>query len=823
MEEKIEKLIKNMTLAEKASLLAGIDMWHTVAIKRLGIPSIQVSDGPNGVRGSDDNLGETSVCFPVGIAMGATWNPELIEQVGVRLASEVRRKRAHVLLAPTVNIHRTPIAGRNFECFAEDPYLSGTIAAAYINGLQKSGVAACIKHFVANDQEYERFSISAEVAERPLHEIYLEPFRIAKEQANPWTVMSAYNRVNGSHASENDTLLHEILKEHWSYDGLVMSDWYGTYSDGVPGGYLDLEMPGPARWMNVEKIVTAVQNGKLEEAHIDDKVRRLLRLIERVTANQPESAKPNNQLPRQVASESIVLLKNEGNVLPLDADQSQTIAVIGENGKWAQIMGGGSSQVNPDYIISPLEGIQQRAGERTKVEYTIGTLIHRMPPLLEPSWLQAKDGQTAGLTLSYYHNLELAGEPAHSGIATKSELSWFGTVNPFVDPTCFSLRLEGTMRVPETGEYTLHLRSIGRARLWVDGEIKVDNWQAEGEVDRNAAVSLPFSTDKPVSLAVEYITDPESPWRTMRLSCVPPIAADPIQAAVDLAAKADVAIIVAGLTREWESEGFDRENMTLPGEQNQLISRVAAANPRTVVVLNAGSPVEMPWLEAVPTVLQQWYGGQDAGNALADVLFGDVNPSAKLPTTFPKRLQDNPAYINYPGENGRVHYGEGIFVGYRYYDKKEIEPLFPFGHGLSYTTFAYSNARLNGESFSTGDPIELSVDVTNEGSRAGQEVVQVYVRDEAAKVERPLQELKAFAKVHLEPGETKTVRLTLTEQSLAYYDTAVHDWVTAPGKFELLIGSSSRDLRLGQQFTWLSGQSNKDAAPDTEQLSTVAT
>ncbi|MCA9922423.1 MAG: glycoside hydrolase family 3 C-terminal domain-containing protein, partial [Anaerolineales bacterium] len=773
METRINELLQQLTLTEKALLLAGADMWHTVPVERLGIPAMQVSDGPNGVRGSDDNIGDTSVCFPVGVAMGATWNPALIEQVGAALAAEVRRKGAHVLLAPTVNIHRTPIAGRNFECFAEDPYLSGTIAAAYIDGLQKNGVAACIKHFVANDQEHERFSISAEIAERPLHEIYLEPFRIALQKANPWTIMSAYNRINGVYASENDLILGDILKGKWGYDGLVISDWYGTYSDNVPGGALDLEMPGPARRMNPEKVIAAVEAGNLDEAVVDDKVRRLLRTLERVGLMGqalPQAATPNPNLPRAIAAEAIVLLKNDNNLLPLNGTQMnandtdtfteslrksaksapyKSIAVIGENAHWAQIMGGGSSQVNPHRAVSPLVGIQAGGGDEWDVTYEVGTLIHKMPPLLELDWMTAVDG-SPGLTLSYYHNLELAGEAAHTNIVRKSEFSWFGTVNPFVDPTNFSLRLQGTLTAPESGTYQFHMWSIGRARLLIDGEVVIDHW-AGGETERHTTVPLNLTHDKPVSILAEYITDPESRWRTLRLGCVLPLPDDLMQTAVDAAAQADVAVIVAGLTREWESEGFDRVDMQLPGRQNELISRVAAANPRTIVVLNAGSPVEMPWLDEVTAVLQQWYGGQDAGHALADVLFGDVNPSGKLPMTFPKQLQDNPAHINYPGENGRVQYGEGIFVGYRYYDKKEITPLFPFGHGLSYTTFAYNNLQLNGDSFGSDDQILVRVDVTNMGERAGQEVVQLYVRDEAARVIRPLQELKAFAKVALEP------------------------------------------------------------------------
>lgn len=796
-------------------------MWHTVAVERLGIPAVQVSDGPNGVRGSDDNLGETSICFPVGVAMGATWNPELIERVGAALAAEVRRKGAHVLLAPTVNIHRTPIAGRNFECFAEDPYLSGTIAAAYINGLQRQGMAACIKHFVANDQEFERFSISAEVAERPLHEIYLEPFRIALEKANPWTFMSAYNRLNGTHASENDFLLRQLLKEKWGYDGLVMSDWYGTYSDNVPAGALDLEMPGPARWMNPEKIVTAVTNGSLDEAIINDKVRRLLHLIHRVTAHQDALPVVDDQLPRKVAAEAIVLLKNEGQLLPLDPNKPQTIAVIGENANWAQIMGGGSSQVNPHHVVSPLDGIQARVGDAVTVGYEVGAQVHRMPPLVPQDWLATESGQP-GLTLDYYHNLDLWGDPAHTGVVRKSELSWFGTVNPFVDPRHFSLRLHGTLTVPESGVYHLHLWSIGRARLSINGEVVVEQWW--GQADQKTAVSLPLEAHKPVALQIDYVTDPDSRWRTLRLGIVPPLPADPIQAAADLAAQADVAVIIAGLTREWESEGFDRVDMKLPGQQDELIARVAAANPNTVVVLNGGSPVEMPWVDAVPAILQLWYGGQDAGHALADVLFGDVTPSGKLPTTFPRRLEDNPAFINYPGENGRVQYGEGIFIGYRYYDKKTIAPLFPFGHGLSYTSFAYNNLRLNGTEFGPGAEIVVQVDVTNTGRVAGQEVVQLYVRDEAARVVRPLQELKAFAKVALEPGETKTVILTLNQQSLAYYDTTLHNWVAEPGNFTLQVGSSSRDMRLQGQITWVDETTIfPQTSSDPFQMSTVAT
>ena len=832
MGKNFDDLIKQMTLAEKASMLAGADMWHTVPVARLGIPAIKVTDGPNGARGADDIIGPTSICFPVGVAMGATWNPDLIQRVGAALAGEVKAKSAHVLLAPTVNIQRTPLAGRNFECFAEDPFLSGTIASAYINGLQNEGVSACIKHFVANDQEHERFSISSEVAERPLHEIYLEPFRIAMQQADPWSIMSAYNRVNGIHASENDVLLRDILKDKWAYNGAVISDWYGTYSSGVPAGGLDLEMPGPGRFLGVEAVVTVVESGELDEAVVNDKVRRLLRLIDRVGAFDQPGFKPETSndnpvdrtLARQTAVEAIVLLKNENNILPLNVEQVKTVAVIGENAKWAQIMGGGSSAVNPHYAVSPLEGIQNRVANQAAVSYEVGTPIHRQPPLLDINWCTAVDGQTPGLTLEYFDNLELAGDAIKTAVIQKTFLPWFGTVNPYIDPTNFSLRISGTLTVPETRTYELHLSGVGKNRLLLDGAVQIDNWhQAPPDSESTGSVKLKLVAGHAYELVVEYSTDPQARWRMVRLGCPPPLADDPIQAAVDLAAKADVAIVVAGLTPEWESEGFDRPDMMLVGQQNELIARVAAINPNTIVLLNAGSPVEMPWLAEVPAVLQTWYLGQESGNALADVLFGDVNPSGKLPITLPQRLADNPAFINYPGENGRVQYGEGIFVGYRYYDKKEIAPLFPFGHGLSYTTFAYSNLQLNGNSFGSGDKLVVQVDVTNEGNRAGQEVVQLYVRDEKAKVIRPSKELKAFAKIALEPGETKTVTLRLDEQSLAFYDTAVHDWVTEPGMFELLVGGSSRDVRLRSRFEWVGETAVVANNGDSTQLSSVPT
>ncbi len=807
MEKFIEEKLNELTLAEKATLLAGADMWHSVAVERIGMPVLKVTDGPNGARGQDGNTGPTSADFPVGMAMGATWNVDLIKQVGEALAEETKAKGAHVLLAPTVNIHRTPNAGRNFECFSEDPFLSGTIATAYIKGLQENDVAACIKHFVANDQEFERTSMSSEVAERPLHEIYLEPFRLAM-QAQPWSIMSGYNRLNGTHVSEYDVTLHDILKERWGFDGLVISDWYGTYSENVPGGYLDLEMPGPARWMDPEKILAAIKAGDIEESHIDDKVRRLLRILVRVGAfENPELAdeqaidKPEHrQLIRQTAAEAMVLLKNKNNVLPINLAETKTIAVIGENAKWAQIMGGGSSQVTPHYIISPLDGIRNRVGDAAEVSYEIGTPVYKEPPLLDVAWVTAVDG-SSGFTLEYFDNMELAGEPVHTQVIKNSSLGWFGTVDPYIDPANFSARLTATLQVPETRSYEFHLTGIGQCRVLLNGEVKIEKWGQDKEFE-TAVSSFDLVAGQSYAFTLEFVTKQESRFRSFRLGCPPVLPADPIQAAVDLAAQSDVAIVVAGLNKDWESEGFDRPDLELVGKQNELIARVAAVNANTVVVINVGSAVTMPWIDDVHAVLYQWYAGQETGNALADLLFGDVSPSGKLPTTFPVHYEDNPAYINFPGENGKVYYGEGLFVGYRYYDKKKVTPLFPFGHGLSYTQFVYDNLKLNGDSFADEDEIVVSVDVTNSGDVAGQEIVQVYVKDVESRLERPLQELKAFTKVSLESGETKTVKLTLTRQSLAFYDPVAEDWATEAGEFEVLVGSSSRDIRLQANFQW---------------------
>lgn len=805
MSDRIEQLISQMTFEEKVSLLAGKDMWHTVAVERLGIPVVKVTDGPNGARGAEGSTGLTSACTPCGAALGATWNTELVEQVGKVLAEEVKAKGAHILLAPTVNIHRTPTAGRNFECYSEDPLHSGEMASAYIDGLQKNGAGACIKHFVTNDQEFERFTISSEIAERPLHEIYLEPFRIAIQKAKPWAVMSAYNRINGVYAADNDYTLYEILKERWGFDGIVMSDWFGTYDPEAAQSGLDLEMPGPARWASIEHINKALETGRMTQEKLDDKVRRMLRMMERVGAFdqptlQPETAYDNpahRTVLRRASAESIVLLKNDGS-LPLE--EAKSILVLGENAVVPQIVGGGSAHVNVHYVVTPLDGIKSRA--KGDVHYFIGTPTHRNLPVAQAGWFKADDG-SIGLTMSAYTNHELAGEPYSSTICDRFNFSWFNTETAAPNPEAFSVKFTGTLTVPETGSYDFGLTSLGLSRISLDGKLLLDHWTDRTDKEMlQKVVSTQLEAGRAYPILIEYSFAGKERWRGLRFGLMSSLPADPIGKAVELAAKADVVVLVAGLTNEWESEGFDRPNMDLPNKQDELIRRVAAANPKTVVVMNAGSPVSMPWADDVAAILQYWYPGQEGGNALADVLFGDVNPSGKLPTTHPYRLQDSPSYINFPGENGKVQYGEGIFVGYRYYDKKELPVRFPFGYGLSYTIFEYSDLKLDKDSYSPGDEIKVTLTVKNSGKRAGQEVVQVYLRDPEVRLVRPEKELKAFTKVNLQPGESKTVTLTLTRQSLAYYDPSAPGWVAEAGAFEVLVGASSADIRLRAGFSY---------------------
>ncbi|MFK7804041.1 MAG: glycoside hydrolase family 3 C-terminal domain-containing protein [Anaerolineae bacterium] len=807
MSERTEAILSQMTLKEKIDMLAGADFWTTVPNERLNIPAMKVTDGPNGARGGEFGMGPTAACLPVGIAIGATWNTGLIEQLGGLLADEAKSKGASILLAPTINIHRSTLNGRNFECYSEDPWLSGQMAAAYISGLQAGGIGACPKHFVANDSEFERYTMNSVVDERALREIYLPPFKAAVQEGGAWAIMSGYNKVNGVWCSENSYLLKDILKDEWGFDGIVMSDWFGTYSSKIGIGGLDLEMPGTAR--HAAGLLTEVNEGRLAESEIDDKARRMLHTLERAgkfeNPEMPEEFaddRPEHRtILRQAANEAIVLLKNDDDLLPLTPEKAQTIAIIGGNARWPGVMGGGSAVVPAHYIVTPLEGITARFGDQAELQYTVGAMSNKMLPALDKTLIKTASGNQ-GVQIEFFDGPNLTGQPVDTLTKERMEMAFVGNVNPNLKSAQnYSARITGTFKPVVSGEQKFSFVSAGLGRMKINGETVIDNWD-----DYHPGVSLfdlehgekHYSTQAKAGEALEIEVEVSSENATMmnmvRFGYLPPLPADPIADAVKAAQDADVAVIFVGTNHEWETEGHDQDSMDLPGEQNALISAVAAANPNTVVVLNTGTPKLLPWVDEVKSVVQMWFPGQEGGNAIADVLSGDYNPSGRLPQTFPKQYEDNPSWLNYPGENDEVKYGEGIFVGYRFYERRKIEPLFPFGHGLSYSTFAYSNLKLSSASLNAGDKLTVSVDVSNTGKTAGQEVVQLYVRDEVSRLVRPEQELKAFAKVMLNAGETKTVELTLNKASFSYYDPTHNGWIAESGLFEIRIGRSSANI-----------------------------
>jgi beta-glucosidase len=812
VEQRVEELLGKLTLKEKVSLLSGKDTWATVPIERLGIPSLVMTDGPHGVRTNPmwkDRLASPATSFPTGVSMASSWDPGLIERIGVALGKETRALAGDILLGPCINIVRTPLAGRNFETYSEDPYLAGRIGVAFVRGVQSQHVGTSVKHYACNNQEFERFRGSSVVDERTLREIYLPAFEAIVKETQPWTVMCAYNRINGVYASENYHLLTEVLRDEWGFEGVVVSDWGANHTtvESVAGG-LDIEMPGPAKYYG-QSLLDAVRNWQIDEATVDNSVRRILRMILRSgrmddPAALPEGAlnTPEHQaLARELAEASIVLLKNEGGLLPLSADVKR-VAVIGPNAAEARIGGGGSSYVEPPYRVSPLEGLRARLGDGVVIEYEQGCDNFAAPPPLKSDYLVPPGGEGHGLLGEYFGGADFSGE---SVTRVDPRMDFWAMQPPEgIGIERFSVRWMGKLVAPSMGRHVFNLYSDGLCRLYLGGELL-----AESAPDPRALPGTPGRASAYVDLVagqaydvrVEYVNLPDSEHRTMRVSFAyapEPEKDDRIARAVELARRSDVAIVCAGMPRGYDSEGHDRPDMALPGPQVELIRAVAEANGNTTVVLNCGAPVELDWLDAVPALVLAYYPGQEGGNALARILVGDVNPSGKLSVTYPRRYEDNPTYVNYPG--GReVLYGEGVFVGYRYYDAKGVEPLFPFGFGLSYTTFEYSDLRVP-EAVQPGEPVDVSVTVTNTGARAGKEIVQLYVADRASSLPRPPKELKGFKKVALDPGESAAVEFVLDRRALSFYDPYEQQWVAEPGEFEALVGCSSRDIRLSAGF-----------------------
>lgn len=795
----MEPSTEQLTLAEKAVLTGGQDMWHAPAVPERGIGRLKVTDGPSGARGARFT-GTRSVNFPCGTALAATFDVDLVGAVGRALGEEVRRKGAHVLLAPTVNIHRTPLAGRNFECFSEDPHLAAEMAVAYISGVQSRGVGCCVKHFACNDQEHARMTISVDVDEQALREIYLPPFEAAVRRAGVWAVMSAYNKVRGRWCGENAELLTDILKHEWGFDGAVISDWFGTHStvDAANAG-LDLEMPGPAHWLG-PNLAEAVERGEVDEKVVDDKATRLLRLMARtgVTAGaEPEERSDDTDddraLVRRAAGAAMVLLRNDGT-LPLAADGLRSIAVVGPAADRFEIQGGGSAQVSPHPTVSPLDAITEVLGASgATVVHEPGCAGAERAPLVDPRRFAG-----SALRVEYFADPDFGGAPVHTDIAGRSVLRWMGEPGPGVPVGEFSARATTTFTPGVSGPWRFRLESVGQARLLLDGELAVDNWSPTpgrtfyGLGSEPVEGALDLDGSHGYELVLEYRLAGGPPLAGVRLGAVPKLPDDAMERAVAAAAAADVAVVVVGSDSEWESEGFDRKTLDLPGRQAELVERVCAANPSTVVVVNTGAPISMDWAGRAGAVVQVWFPGQEGAHALADVLFGDVNPSGRLPVTIPRRLEDTPAYgsaATYPGEDGVVRYEEGLHVGYRHYATRGIEPAFCFGHGLSYTTFDYANSAVNAAS----DGAVVAVDVTNTGTRAGREVVQVYVRHPDAGRGRPDRELKGFAVVSLDTGETTRVEIPLPRAALARWS---HDgWTVQPGTYDVWVGTSSNDTR----------------------------
>ena len=819
LHKKAEDILQQMTTNEKISLLSGKGVYNTQNIDRLGLSQLELWDGPNGVR---SNSNEQATAFPVGISMGATWNVELINELGIALGKESRAFGVEVLLGPTMNIIRTPLNGRAFETFSEDPYFNGEMASAYINGLQSEHVGSSVKHYIANNQEIRRMDVSANISERALREIYLPAYEKVISKSQPYTFMAAYNKINGVHATEQKYIMNDILRKEFGFEGVLLSDWGGVKST-VPSfkASLDLEMPGPGKYYE-KPLRKALKKGLVKETEIDNAALRMIKLILKTSMgksyNKSDVMVENKRIAKKVAEESIVLLKNENSILPLNSNSIQTLAVIGPNANRSVIQGGGSARVTPAYSITPLQGIIENAAmNNIEVQYEKGVENHPSVPLMEKISLRTtKDSKEKGLKAEYYRSYNFSGTPYKK--ETDEELRIFG----ILDQDIFgSVLWTGEFIAEKNGKYRFSSNpGLGKARIYIDGKKISLNEKGPpvfGGVLPSAKIGSIFLKAGSYPIRIEYSAKPNfllsfilkivmpamsdmlNKFRFLEIGCRLP---EPdISSAVTLARNTDAVIIVVGSADNYETEGEDRPSMKLTGKQDKLIESILNVNDNTVVVMNTGSPIEMPWVSSCPAILQVWLPGQEGGNAISNILFGNVNPSGKLPVTFPIALEDNPSYKYYPG-NDEVEYSEDIYVGYRYYDTKNVAPLFPFGHGLSYTKFEYSNFNCPIEVSSLKN-VELKFIIKNVGKTQGQEVVQCYVRDVESRLERPIKELKAFYKLNLLPGESKTVNLSLDKTSFSFFDDQINKWIVEPGKFEIMIGSSSKDIRLKQIINFI--------------------
>ncbi|KOY59102.1 beta-glucosidase family protein [Streptomyces sp. XY332] len=808
----VEAALGKLDLDTKARLLAGQDMWSLPAVPGIGLESLVMSDGPIGVRGVRWTADDPSIALPSPTALAAAWDPALARRAGRLLAQEARRKGVHVLLAPTVNLHRSPLGGRHFECYSEDPYLTGAIGTGYVNGVQDGGVGTTVKHFVGNDAETERFTVDSVIAPRPLRELYLAPFEAIVANAHPWGIMTAYNQVNGTTMTEHRHLVNEVLRGEWGFDGYNVSDWMAARSTtGDILGGLDVAMPGP-QTVYGPALAEAVRAGEVPESAVDEAVRNVLRLAARVgilagapaAVAETPAAIDGQGLAREIAARGFVLVRNETvsgakRALPLDAAPGRTVALIGAAARDARVLGGGSATVFPERIVSPLDGLSAALPEGA-LTFAVGA---------DPSEEAAPADQ--GFELRAICR-DASGAVLGEGSLPTGQVQWIGEDLPAgaTYETMASIEVTGTFVPRESGEHTFGTRGLGAFTLAVGGETRWEGVQAMGdEADpfeaffgapsERARVDLTEGEAVEVSLTFQVPDTTTLPLKAIMFSLLhlgPRRDADELIAeAVAAARAADAAVVVVATTERVESEGFDRRDLALPGRQDDLVRAVAAANPNTVVVVNAGSPVELPWRDEVAAVLLTWFPGQEGGAALADVLLGDAEPGGRLPTTWPERFADAPVTEVVPTD-GRLEYREGLFIGYRAYEAQGIAPAFPFGHGLGYTDWAYESLEVTGST--------ARVRVTNTGTRPGREVVQLYVapvdtasdREPSRAVERPASWLAAFAGVEAGPGESVEAEIALPARAFEIWDEETRGWQRIGGAYEVRASHAHGDTRL---------------------------
>lgn len=816
IEKQIQALLEEMTPAEKVNMCHAVTKFTSGGVPRLGIPPLSMSDGPHGVReeiaaDSWDAVGgdqDYATYLPTGTALAATWNRECARLFGEVLGAEARDRGKDVILGPGVNMVRSPLCGRNFEYYGEDPYQAGELAAEAIQGIQSQGTAACVKHFALNSQELRRHEVNATCSERALRELYLPAFESAVVKGGAMTLMGAYNRFRGQKCCQNDYLLNQILKKEWGFDGVVISDWAGvtdTFEAARNG--MDIEMGTGEEYHNyylADPFLRAVENGEIEMAVLDDKVRRILRLMFRLGMIGDGSRRPAGErntpahqaAARAIASEAITLLKNEKSLLPLDAGKIRKLLVVGDNADCRHHFGGHSSAVKALYEVTPLEGLK-RLLEGSGVEirsfrgYPVGSGAGLPIPSSLMGIVDAGAG-TRGWSCEIYDNHRRIGVPVRSLPLESPEFDPAKDLPEELRGKDFGVMIKGVLTPKKSEAWTFVLDGCSQACLGCEGVNFVENCKSEENVCGTA--TLPLEAGRSYKLEIPVNIHVGVPIYPVRLTAVPGGvgAADVKDEELFAAAReADAVLFFGGLNHTFDAEGSDRKDMALHDGQNELVSALAKINPRIAVVLVGGSPMEMPWIDEVPAVVQMWYAGMEAGNAIADVLFGRVNPSGKLPFTFPKRLADSPAHALDDYQPLICHYAEDLLMGYRWFDTKEIEPLFPFGHGLSYTAFEYGEPVVETD----GDEVVLRMKLANVGSRSGRETVQLYIAPPKSAFLRPAQELKGFAKVALEPGGSREVEIRLNARSFAIYHPDKREWFVEPGRYLLRLGASSRDIR----------------------------